>query len=53
MKIKERRLLNKIERLHHSLLNKLKLSEKDELRFQRLYADYHNSINLKILLKEN
>lgn len=49
MKIKQRRLLSKIERLHYKLLNELKLSEKDEVAYQRLYADYHNTINLKIL----
>ena len=52
MKIKQRRLLSKIERLHYKLLNELKLSEKDELAYQRLYANYHNTINLKILQAE-
>ena len=49
MRIIQRKLLDKIEVLHYKLLNRLKLSEKDELKYQRLYADYHNTINLKIL----
>lgn len=52
MKTKQRRLLSKIERLHRKLLNELELSEKDELAYQRLYANYHNTINLKILQTE-
>lgn len=52
MRIIQRKLLDKIEVLHYKLLNRLRLSEKDELKYQRLYADYHNTINLKILSLE-
>lgn len=52
MAIRHRKLLDKIQVLHYKLMNRIRLSEKDEIKFQRLYADYHNWINLKILKLE-
>ncbi len=49
---KERRLLNKIKRLHHKLSDKLLLSDVDDLRIEDNFARYHNYLNGLILSRE-
>lgn len=52
MDIKERRLLNKIKKLHYSLLHRLNLGDKDYEKTVMLYRNYHNNLNVIILEKE-
>lgn len=54
MRIRERRLLSKIEKLHHKLLWKMEL-QMNEAAYKKAiesYAAYHNHLNLYILAKE-
>ena len=52
MNIKERRLLKKIYRTHHTLLNRLSLGDKEYSYVVRKFAEYHNELNSKILQLE-
>jgi len=52
MNIKERRLLTKIYRTHHNLLNRLSLGDKEYWNVVKKYSEYHNELNNKILQLE-
>lgn len=52
MKIRQRRILIKIHRLHQRLLSTLPLDDKKHNLLQSIYSDYHNSANVEILKLE-
>jgi hypothetical protein len=54
MKLKERKLLTKIQKLHNQLneIILLKCGDKKHFEIQKQYALYHNTVNFEILKME-
>lgn len=52
MNLKERRLLNKIQKLHYKLVCYLAVGDEKELEINELFVKYYNNLNLTILDNE-